>query len=85
MNTFNSLAFIFFGWVIEYGWFSITGPTLISVGGSGGFATLGEVTRQEPALHTFTKLPGMLALFAGNLLGLFGKPFFKLLLSVMPS
>lgn len=54
------------------------GPILMTVAGLGGIAILGEITRREPALHTITMLLGMIALFVGNLLWLFGKPIFQI-------
>ncbi|MEP7137521.1 MAG: hypothetical protein ABI904_21570 [Chloroflexota bacterium] len=53
------------------------GPILLTLASLGGVAILSEMTRREPALHTFTMLLGMVAWFVGNLLWLFGWQIFQ--------
>lgn len=53
------------------------GPILLTLASLGGVAILSEMTRREPALHTFTMLIGMLAWFVGNLLWLLGWQIFQ--------
>jgi len=56
------------------------GPILLTLGSLGGVAILFEMTRREPALHTFTMLFGMLLWLTGNLLWLFGQQIFHIVL-----
>ncbi len=55
------------------------GPILITLASLGGMAILIEITRREPALHTFTMLLGMTAWFVGNVLWLFGWQIFQII------
>lgn len=56
------------------------GPILLTLASLGGVAILTVMTRRETALHTVTMLLGALAWFAGNLLWLFGRPVFQIVL-----
>lgn len=56
------------------------GPFLLTLASLGGTAILIEIARREFALHTATMLLGALAWFTGNLLWLFGRQIFQVVL-----